>query len=81
MSNITIRDAKQEDAKRLLDIYSYYVNNTAITFEYDVPVLSEFQNRIKNTMGQFPYLVIEQNGIIQGYAYAGPFHKRAASYQ
>ena len=43
-----IRYAKEEDAKELLDIYAYYVTNTAITFEYDVPTLLEFKNRIKH---------------------------------
>ncbi len=32
-----IRRAKSEDAKKLLNIYSYYVKNTAISFEYEVP--------------------------------------------
>ena len=31
-----IRKATIEDTKRLLEIYAYYVKNTAITFEYDV---------------------------------------------
>ena len=75
---ITIRDAEIADAERLLEIYSYYVQNTAITFEYEVPTLSEFQNRIRNTKKRYPYLVIEQDGSIQGYAYAGPFVGRAA---
>lgn len=78
MANITIRDANIEDAERLLEIYSYYVQNTAITFEYDVPTLTEFQNRIKNIKKQYPYLVIERDGTIQGYAYAGAFVGRAA---
>ena len=34
---ITIRRATLDDAKRLLEIYDYYVKNTAITFEYDTP--------------------------------------------
>ena len=46
---ITVREAEAADAARLLEIYAYYVQNTAITFEYDVPSLSEFQNRIRNT--------------------------------
>lgn len=78
MSIITIRDAKLEDAERILEIYTYYIQNTAITFEYDVPALSEFRNRIANTQKHYPYLVIEKNGIIQGYAYAGAFVGRAA---
>ena len=76
--NTIIRDASLEDAERILEIYGYYVKNTAITFEYDVPTLPEFQERIKNTRKRYPYLVIEQDGIIQGYAYAGAFIGRAA---
>ncbi len=78
MCKTIIRDARIEDAVRLLEIYKYYVTNTAITFEYEVPSLAEFQNRIKNTTAKYPYLVIEQDGVIQGYAYAGAFKGRAA---
>lgn len=78
MEETIVRDAKIEDAERILDIYAYYIQNTAITFEYDVPTLAEFQSRIKNTIKKYPYLVIEKNGIVQGYAYAGPFVGRAA---
>ena len=34
---LTIRVAKPEDAKGLLEIYAPYVEKTAITFEYEVP--------------------------------------------
>lgn len=61
-----------------MEIYSYYVQHTAITFEYDVPTLSDFQNRIKSTKKKYPYIVIERDGAIQGYAYAGAFVGRAA---
>ena len=49
-----------------------------ITYEYVTPSLSEFRNRITGTLERFPYLVLEEDGVIQGYAYAGPFHSRAA---
>ena len=78
MDTITVRNAVLEDAPRILEIYSYYVKHTAITFEYAVPTLEEFQVRMKNTMKKYPYLVIEQNGQVQGYAYAGSFVGRAA---
>ena len=39
MENIIIRTATVEDAEEILNIYAYYVKNTAITFEYDVPSL------------------------------------------
>ena len=45
-----IRNATIDDAERLLEIYAYYVKNTAITLEYDVPSLEEFGNRIDGTL-------------------------------
>jgi hypothetical protein len=48
--SVTIRVARVEDAVELLKIYGYYVENTAITFEYDVPSVEEFQGRIVHTL-------------------------------
>ena len=73
-----IREAKTEDAAALLEIYAYYVKNTAITFETEVPALEEFRDRMENTLRNYPYLVVEDEGTIRGYAYAGPFVGRAA---
>lgn len=44
---ITIRVASEQDVEELLNIYAPYVKNTAITFEYEVPSIEEFQGRIK----------------------------------
>ena len=73
-----IRSARTEDAPRLLEIYSYYVQNTAISFEIEVPSENEFRSRIENTLKKYPYLVLEEGGRIEGYAYAGVFKNRAA---
>ncbi|MCR5031727.1 MAG: GNAT family N-acetyltransferase [Lachnospiraceae bacterium] len=73
-----IRIATPEDAPLLLSIYRYYVENTAITFEYDVPTTEEFASRIRNTLLKYPYLVAEENGQLLGYAYASAFKARAA---
>ena len=78
MEAAVIRDARPEDAGRIREIYAYYVENTAITFEYEVPTLTEMQARIENTLRRYPYLVAEVGGTIQGYAYAGAFIGRAA---
>lgn len=75
---ISIRNASTADAARLREIYSYYVEKTAITFEYDVPTLGEFEGRIKKTLAKYPYLVAENDGVVVGYAYAGTFVGRAA---
>ena len=75
---IRIRPAKPEDAEKLLAIYAPYVEKTAITFEYEVPTVEEFRERIHNTLKKYPYLVAEQGGEPVGYAYVGPFHDRPA---
>lgn len=75
---ITVRNAVLEDAGRILEIYSYYVQNTAISFEYETPTLDEWRARMARTMSRYPYLVVEEDGVIQGYSYAGSFVGRAA---
>lgn len=78
MKEIRIRQAEPEDAGELLEIYAYYVTETAVTFEYDVPDEAEFAERIRRTRRKYPYLVAEEDGRIIGYAYAGEFKGRAA---
>ena len=75
---IEVRDATEKDAESILEIYDYYVRNTAITFEYDTPSLEEFRERMRKIMRKYPYLVILQDGEIKGYAYAREFVGRAA---
>lgn len=73
-----IRLATPKDAEALLQIYRFYVENTAISFEYIAPTVAEFQNRIAKTLAEYPYLVAVEDDKIIGYAYAGPFRSRAA---
>ena len=77
-NKLQIRVATKEDAEALLAIYAPYVEETAITFEYEVPSIEEFRCRIQETLKKYPYLVAEKNGKIVGYAYAGAFHARPA---
>lgn len=77
-NTVIIRSAVPADAEDILHIYRYYVENTAITFEYDVPSVADFQERIVHTLEQYPYLVAVEHGTIVGYAYAGPLIPRSA---
>lgn len=82
--DIYIREAGIADAAQLLDIYRYYVEETAVTFEYEVPTIQEFSKRIADISSEFPYIVAARkdpetgNEEILGYAYASHFHPRAA---
>ena len=78
LKEIIIRVASEEDAEALLNIYTYYVKNTAITFEHEVPTLEEFKNRIRETLKNYPYLVAVVDGKIAGYIYASRFRTRAS---
>ena len=75
---IEIREAKEADAAGLLAVYAPYVEQTAITFEYEVPTLEEFTERIRQTKAKYPYLVAKRDGKVLGNAYAGQFHAREA---
>ena len=78
MSELKIRDAQLEDAARLVEIYSHYVLDTAVSFECTAPSVEEFTDRIKNIKTKFPYLVCEKDGKIIGYVYASSYSSRAA---
>lgn len=78
IADVRIRFATVHDAPQLLAIYAPYVELTAVTFETRVPTLEEFTERIERTLARYPYLVAERDGMIVGYAYAGPFKTRAA---
>lgn len=73
-----IRVATAEDAKSIQRIYAPYVEKTAITFEYEVPCIDDFQQRIIGTLKEYPYIVATEQERIIGYAYASSFHSRAA---
>ena len=58
--------------------YAPYVQDTAVSFEYDIPSLPEFQSRIRTISEEYPYLVCEIDGLPAGYAYAHRLFSRAA---
>lgn len=75
---ICVREATVADAEALCQIYAYYVKNTAITFETEVPSVAEFTDRICAIQEWYPYFVAECDGEILGYTYAHRYHERAA---
>lgn len=77
-SEVALRTAAASDAEALVGIYAPYVRETAITFEYEVPSVDEFRDRIVRVLSGHPYVVAERGGRIVGYAYASQLKSRAA---
>ena len=78
VDDISIRFARPEDAKELLKIYTYYVTDTAISFETEVPSEEEFKLRIEEVLKSYPYIVACKDDEILGYAYLHSFVGRKA---
>lgn len=68
-----IRSAHPADAASLLAIYGPVVRDSTISFELDPPTEEEFTERIRQTD---PWLVLERDADIAGYAYAFQFRNR-----
>ena len=81
ISDLVIRPAVCDDAEAIAAIYAPYVTQTAVSFEYVAPTAEEIRFRMEKTLKQYPYFVAMVNNRLIGYAYAGPFHPRAAFFR
>src|SRR5690349_5082495 len=70
-----VRTARLDDAAACAAIYAPYVTDTAISFELEPPSVADFESRIA---AAHEWVVIEGEGRVFGYAYAGVFAPRAA---
>ncbi|MFA9423540.1 MAG: N-acetyltransferase family protein [Sedimentibacter sp.] len=77
-NNIRIRLANENDYASILKIYEPFITDTSITFEYEVPSIVDFSERLGNIQKTFPLLVCEVENIIAGYAYISRFREREA---
>ncbi|MBX3482421.1 GNAT family N-acetyltransferase [Phenylobacterium sp.] len=74
-----IRAATPDDAGALAAIYGHHVRHGLGTFEEEPPPPAEMARRLADIAGLgLPYLVAEDDGVVLGYAYAGPFRQRPA---
>jgi phosphinothricin acetyltransferase len=75
-----IRVATPEDAQALVEIYSFYCLSDGITAETETPTISNFADRIRQTLLGFPYFVIEEkySHRILGYSLAQFWQPRQA---
>jgi phosphinothricin acetyltransferase len=76
---VEIRPASPADAQRIRDIYAHYVESSVATFEETPPETDAIARKVGELQGSgLPFLVAETAGVIQGFAYLGPYRPREA---
>jgi L-amino acid N-acyltransferase YncA len=75
---VTIRIAGERDAAAIAEIYRPFCESTAVSFEFIAPTADEMAKRIESITSQYPWLVLDDAGLIAGYAYASRHRERAA---
>jgi len=73
-----IRPFQIEDTQQLLEIYNYYVLNSAATFDIETLSFETFLEKVSRINNDFPFIVFEENNNILGYAYGSRFRPKPA---
>jgi phosphinothricin acetyltransferase len=74
-----IRPATASDADSVARIYNHYILNSVITFEEEAVSASEISQRMDEVRSALlPWLVVEHDGKVVGYAYAGKWKSRCS---
>lgn len=85
-TDISVRDATAADAAACAAIYSFWIRETAASFETDPPTPAQMADRIEAAVRTHAWLVLvdAETGTgaaeapVIGYAYGGPFRSRPA---
>ena len=76
---VAIRPAKTSDIPAITRIYAHAVEHGTASFELTPPDEAEMARRMNDLTGKgYPYLAAEIEGVLAGYAYAGPYRARPA---
>jgi len=79
MSDTRIRPSTDADLAAITRIYAHHVLNGTGTFETSPPSEEDMRTRRADVLGKnLPWLVLEQHGIVRGFAYGNWFKPRPA---
>ena len=78
-AGLLIRPSSPADLPAITAIYGWNVLNGTGTFELDAPDQAEMARRRDDVLSKgLPWLVVERDGVVLGYAYANHFRPRRA---
>lgn len=73
-----IRPIRLFDTEPVCDIYNYYVLNSVATFAIDAIPYEQMRQQIEQTPGEYPWIVLEVDETIVGYAKLSQWKPRGA---
>jgi len=73
-----IRPIEKNDIASCLAIYNQYIEKSTVTFETERLNLQQFTARVDAVTERYPWIVLEEEGEVLGYAYLDSFNPRAA---
>ena len=79
MSEPLIRNLHDRDVPAIVEIYNPYIALTTITFEEEAVSTLEMRRRVQQVRDQgLPWLCVEVDNCLAGYAYAARWRERSA---
>lgn len=79
MSGTDAREAGTADLPLVQEIYAHHVRTGLASFELEAPNLAEIKRRVHAVRGHgLPFLVVDLEGRVAGFAYATPYRDRPA---
>ncbi len=73
-----IRTIEEKDIPVILDWYNWYIRNSTATFETEELTLIEFKQRVHKIIEKYPWIILEEDAKLVGYAYYSDFNSRQA---
>jgi L-amino acid N-acyltransferase YncA len=71
-----IRAARVDDAPAIRAIYAPFVESTPVSFEVEVPPVESYEGSLQRSV--YPWLVLDRDGEVVGWAKSSRFHPRAS---
>ncbi|NCB34033.1 MAG: N-acetyltransferase family protein [Erysipelotrichia bacterium] len=73
-----IRMIREDDYFACWWWYNWYIAHTNVSFETEALQFDDFKKRIESIRIRYPWIVLQEDNDLRGYAYLEPFNERAA---